>query len=40
MEVMADGAGWFDRTPALSDQERLAVGRTNAIKLFKLPVGG
>jgi 2,3-dihydroxybenzoate decarboxylase len=40
MEVMADGAGWFDRTPALSDQERLVVGRTNAIKLFKLPVGG
>jgi gamma-resorcylate decarboxylase len=40
MEVMADGAGWFDRTPVLSDQERLAVGRTNAIKLFKLALGG
>jgi gamma-resorcylate decarboxylase len=36
MEVMADGATWFDKTPVLSETERATVGRTNAIKLFKL----
>lgn len=34
-ERMEDAALWFDKTP-LSDAERLQVGRTNAIKLFKL----
>lgn len=38
MEVMADGATWFDRTPVLSEAERIKVGRTNAIRLFKLPL--
>jgi predicted TIM-barrel fold metal-dependent hydrolase len=32
---MEDAANWFDKTP-LTDAERLQVGRTNAIKLFKL----
>jgi 2,3-dihydroxybenzoate decarboxylase len=36
MEVMASGANWFDNTPVLSVDERIKVGRTNAIKLFKL----
>jgi 2,3-dihydroxybenzoate decarboxylase len=34
-EKMDDAANWFDNTP-LSDAERLKIGRTNAIKLFKL----
>jgi len=34
-ERMEDAANWFDKTP-LTDAERLQVGRTNAIKLFKL----
>ena len=34
-ERMEDAARWFDDTP-VSDSERLQVGRTNAIKLFKL----
>ena len=34
-ERMQEAANWFDNTP-LSDAERLKVGRTNAIKLFKL----
>ena len=34
-ERMEDAATWFDRTP-LPDAERLQIGRTNAIKLFKL----
>lgn len=34
-EDMAPGAAWFDRT-ALSDADRLKIGRTNAIALFKL----
>jgi len=36
MEVMATGANWFDNTPVLSEDERIKVGRTNAIKLLKL----
>jgi predicted TIM-barrel fold metal-dependent hydrolase len=36
MEVMAAGSNWFDNTPALSQEERVKVGRTNAIRLFKL----
>jgi len=34
-ERMEDASNWFDKTP-LTDAERLQVGRTNAIKLFKL----
>jgi gamma-resorcylate decarboxylase len=36
-EKMEDAANWFDKTP-MSDADRLQVGRTNAIKLFKLGV--
>jgi predicted TIM-barrel fold metal-dependent hydrolase len=36
MERMASGADWFDQTPVLSEEERIRVGRTNAMKLFKL----
>jgi len=36
MEEMALGAGWFDNTPVLSEQDRIRIGRANAIKLFKL----
>jgi 2,3-dihydroxybenzoate decarboxylase len=36
MESMALGAGWFDKTPVLSEEDRVKIGRTNAIKLFKL----
>ena len=35
-ERMQDAADWFDNTTVLSDEERLRVGRTNAIKLFDL----
>jgi len=34
-EKMDEAANWFDKTP-LSESERLKIGRTNAIKLFKL----
>jgi 2,3-dihydroxybenzoate decarboxylase len=34
-EEMAPAATWFDNT-ALSDADRLQIGRTNAIRLFKL----
>jgi 2,3-dihydroxybenzoate decarboxylase len=34
-EKMADATNWFDNT-ALSDADRLRIGRTNAIKLFNL----
>jgi 2,3-dihydroxybenzoate decarboxylase len=34
-EKMEDAATWFDKTP-LTDAQRLQIGRTNAIKLFKL----
>ena len=36
-EPMKDGCEWFDNAE-LSDEDRLAIGRTNAIKLFKLPL--
>ena len=36
MEVMAGGTSWFDQTRLLSDQDRIKVGRNNAIELFKL----
>ena len=34
-ERMSDASEWFDAAP-MSDEERLAIGRTNAIKLFGL----
>ena len=34
-EEMAPAANWFDKTQ-LSDADRLRIGRTNAIDLFKL----
>ncbi len=34
-EEMAPAAEWFDNTE-LSDADRLRIGRTNAIELFKL----
>ena len=34
-EKMKDAADWYDKTP-ISEAERLQIGRTNAIKLFKL----
>src|SRR5215470_15822544 len=34
-EKMEDAANWFDRVP-MTDAQRLQVGRTNAIRLFKL----
>jgi 2,3-dihydroxybenzoate decarboxylase len=36
MEEMALGAGWFDNTPVLSEDDRIKIGRANAIRLFKL----
>jgi 2,3-dihydroxybenzoate decarboxylase len=38
MERMAEGADWFDTTPVLSEADRHRIGRTNAIRLFKLPL--
>jgi predicted TIM-barrel fold metal-dependent hydrolase len=37
-EEMAPAARWFDNTK-LSDADRLLIGRTNAINLFKLTIG-
>jgi predicted TIM-barrel fold metal-dependent hydrolase len=34
-ETMEDAANWFDNTP-MSDADRLKIGRTNAVDLFKL----
>jgi gamma-resorcylate decarboxylase len=34
-EDISDAAGWFDAAP-LSEGDRLKIGRTNALKLFKL----
>jgi 2,3-dihydroxybenzoate decarboxylase len=36
MEEMALGAGWFDNTPVLAEDDRIKIGRANAIRLFKL----
>lgn len=36
MEVMRDGTSWFDNTPIITEEERVRIGRTNAINLFKL----
>jgi predicted TIM-barrel fold metal-dependent hydrolase len=35
-ENMEDGASWFDSTNVVSDADRVKIGRTNAIELFKL----
>jgi 2,3-dihydroxybenzoate decarboxylase len=35
-EKMQDAADWYDSTVTLSEPDRLKIGRTNAIKLFKL----
>lgn len=35
-EKMEDASDWYDATDVISDQQRLKMGRTNAIKLFKL----
>jgi gamma-resorcylate decarboxylase len=34
-EDISDAADWFDRA-AISDADRLKIGRTNALELFKL----
>lgn len=33
---LEDAAGWYDATTVISDEERLQIGRNNAINLFKL----
>lgn len=35
-ERMEDAADWYDATDVITDEERVQVGRTNAIELFKL----
>jgi 2,3-dihydroxybenzoate decarboxylase len=35
-ERMEDAADWFDGTAAISEEEKLAIGRGNAIRLFNL----
>lgn len=35
-ETMQDAAGWYDATPVLSGQQRLRIGRTNAIAFWDL----
>jgi gamma-resorcylate decarboxylase len=35
-ERMEDASEWFDNTTVITDEERLQIGRTNAIELFKL----
>ena len=35
-EKMSDAAEWFDATTTVSEQERLKVGRSNAVRLFNL----
>jgi 2,3-dihydroxybenzoate decarboxylase len=35
-EKMEDAADWFDGTTTISEEEKLQIGRTNAIKLFRL----
>jgi hypothetical protein len=33
---MEDAADWFDNTSEITAEEKLKIGRTNAINLFKL----
>lgn len=35
-ERMEDAADWYDATDVITDEERVQIGRTNAIELFKL----
>ncbi len=35
-ERMEDAANWFDTTTVITDEERVQIGRENAIELFKL----
>lgn len=35
-ERMEDAAGWYDATKVITDEERVQIGRANAIELFKL----
>ena len=35
-ERMEDAADWYDATDVITDEERVRIGRTNAIELFKL----
>ncbi|HEY7672737.1 MAG TPA: amidohydrolase family protein [Gammaproteobacteria bacterium] len=35
-ERMEDAAAWYDSTAVVSEQQRRKIGRTNALKLFKL----
>ncbi len=35
-ESMQDAAEWYDTTQVISDEDRIKMGRTNAIELFKL----
>ena len=35
-ERMEDAANWFDATDVISDEERIKIGRENAIRLFNL----
>lgn len=35
-ERMEDAAGWYDATNVITDEERVQIGRSNAIELFKL----
>ena len=35
-ETMQDAAGWYDKTPVISDEDRTKIGRTNAIEFWGL----
>ncbi len=35
-ETMEDACEWFDATPVINDEERLKIGRTNAVDYFNL----
>jgi len=35
-ETMEDAADWFDASSVMTDEERIQIGRTNAIRLFDL----
>jgi hypothetical protein len=33
---MEDAAGWYDNTDVISNEDRLRIGRTNALNLLNL----
>ena len=35
-ERMQDAADWYNSTPVFSEEDRIRIGRTNAIELFGL----